>query len=106
MPSVYLEHPFDCSSFRDLCNLFFVDRPGRKVIDKRATMATKKTSYTVAEAAKAKGISRQAVHLAIKKGVLKAREKKVIRSEWLISSADLEAYQPSDRHQASGKKNN
>jgi len=68
-------------------------------------MPAKKT-YTVAEAAKIKGISRQAVHLAIKNGTLKAKEKKVTRSEWLISAADLEKYQPSDRHQASGKKNN
>ena len=64
-----------------------------------------KKYYTVAEAAKEKRISRQAVHLAIKKGALKAKEKRVTRSEWLISAADLEAYQPSDRHQASGKKN-
>jgi excisionase family DNA binding protein len=65
-----------------------------------------KQFYTIAEAAKILGVSRQAVHLAIKKGALKAREKKVSKSEWLISAEDLESYRPSNRHQASGKKNN
>jgi Helix-turn-helix domain len=62
--------------------------------------------YSIPQAALALGITRQAVHLAIKKGSLKASERKVTKSEWLIAAEDLEAYTPSNRHQASGKKNN
>src|SRR6266576_2591821 len=100
MPSVYLEHPFDCSSFRDLCNLFFVDRPGRKVIFKRATMPTKKkpTSYTITEAAKKLGVKRQAIHEAIKKGRLEAERGKISHTRivkttvvgWKIDAKSLE----------------
>jgi hypothetical protein len=64
---------------------------------------TKKT-YTITEAAKKKGVTRAAIHLAIQKGTLKARAKKVTKVEWLISANDLDSYHPSGRHQASGKK--
>jgi len=68
-------------------------------------MAKEKKFYTISEAARKLGISRQAVHLAIQKGHLKAHERKAVISEWRISPKDLESYQPSGRHQASGKKN-
>ena len=47
---------------------------------------------------------RQAVHDAVTKGTLRARETKVTKSEWLISAEELESYRPSNRHQAAGKK--
>jgi hypothetical protein len=72
-------------------------------------MPTKKKSttyYTPAEAARVKGISRQAINLAIRRKLLPAKAKKITRVAWLISAEDLQAYKPSDRHQESGKKNN
>jgi predicted DNA-binding protein (UPF0251 family) len=72
-------------------------------------MATKKTSqktYTITEAAKKLGISRQAVHLAIKKGALKARAKKIVEVIWQIPADSLESYRVSALHQTAGKKNN
>jgi hypothetical protein len=64
----------------------------------------KKKSFTISEAAKKKGVTRAAIHLAIQKGTLRARAKKVAKIEWLISADDLDSYHPSGRHQASGKK--
>src|SRR5258708_6326430 len=106
MPSVYREHPFDCSSFRDLCNLFFVDRAGRKVIFKRATMPTKKkpTSYTITEAAKKLGITRAAVHEAIRTGRLKATWGEMVVRAKRISVDAIESYEVSKRHRSAGKK--
>ena len=68
-------------------------------------MPTKKT-FTITEAAEKLGISRQAVHLAIKKGALKARAKKVVEVVWIIPAESLEAYSVSALHQTAGKKNN
>ena len=72
-------------------------------------MSTKKTpkkTYTITEAAKKLGISRQAVHLAIKKGALKAQAKKVVEVVWSIPAKSLELYSVSALHQTAGKKNN
>jgi excisionase family DNA binding protein len=66
-------------------------------------MPTKK-NFTIAEAAKKLGISRQAVHEAISTHKLKAKKGKVVRTVWLISSADLKTYQVSLSHQQRGKK--
>ena len=66
-------------------------------------MPAKKT-LTISEAAKKLGISRQAVHLAIQKGVLKARAKRVVSLIWMIPVEALEAYRVSSVHQSAGKK--
>jgi predicted DNA-binding protein YlxM (UPF0122 family) len=65
----------------------------------------KKEEVTVGEAAHHLKVSRQAIHNAIRKKHLKARRKKVVKTEWLISVAALEAYEVSALHQAVGKKN-
>lgn len=65
----------------------------------------KKSHYTITEAAKRLKVSRQAVHLAIKKGALKARAKKVVEVVWLIPADSLESYRVSALHQSAGKKN-
>ena len=78
-------------------------------------MASKKTpqkTYTITEAAKKLGISRQAVHDAIKKGLLEGEKgssvqvveiKRVIRG-WHISEKSLAAYEVSASHKQRGKK--
>ena len=63
-----------------------------------------KKNLTISEAAKKLGISRQAVHLAIQKGVLKARAKRVVSVVWMIPVEALEAYRVSSVHQRAGKK--
>lgn len=65
----------------------------------------KKTLFSISEAAKRLKISRQAVHLAIKKGALKAKQRKVVKIEWEISAESLRSYSVSDLHQTAGKKN-
>jgi excisionase family DNA binding protein len=71
-----------------------------------AKKSTSKKFYTPAEAARLKGISRQAINLAIERKVLPAKARKITRTQWLISAEDLAKYVPSGRHQESGKKNN
>ena len=66
--------------------------------------AKKKTHFTVAEAAKKLGISRQAVHDAITKGLLRARWGEIRTKALLISAESLKSYRPSARHQTAGKK--
>jgi predicted DNA-binding protein (UPF0251 family) len=74
--------------------------------NKRGAMVkdTEKKEFTITEAAKKLGVSRQAVHVAIKKGSLKARAKKVAEVVWYITSGSLESYRVSGLHQAAGKK--
>ena len=60
----------------------------------------KKPTYTITEAAKKLGVSRQAVHEAIKKGLLKARQGKVTSVVWLIPENALNEYKASPRGQA------
>lgn len=73
-------------------------------------MPTKKTHYTVTEAAKKLGISRQAVHEAIRKGQLKAKQgqitKTIVQSTrgWVITEDALRTYKVSPLHQHAGKK--
>lgn len=80
-------------------------------------MATKKTpakSYTITEAAKKLGISRQAVHGAMKKGLIEAKREKIVQTRivkstivaWKIPETSLEAYRVSALHQTAGKKTN
>ena len=66
-------------------------------------MAAKK-NFTLTEAAKKLGISRQAVHKAIERGALKARRVRVQKTEWQISAEALRSYIVSELHQSAGKK--
>ena len=85
------------------------------MIPKRAAMATKKSTsktYTISEAAKKLGVTRQAVHDAIKRGLLEGDKgtfvqvveiKRVVRG-WRIPEDSLEAYRVSASHKQRGKK--
>jgi excisionase family DNA binding protein len=70
-------------------------------------MAGKKKYFTITEASKKLGISRQAVHEAIRRGQLKATKGKVVQtvSVWLVPSSALKAYRVSLSHKRRGKKN-
>jgi predicted DNA-binding protein (UPF0251 family) len=67
---------------------------------------SKKKSFTITEAAKHLGISRAAVHLAVKKGKLNATWGKTsqVVEALLIDSKDLESYRVDMTRQRSGKK--
>jgi excisionase family DNA binding protein len=74
-------------------------------------MTTKKTTpktYTISEAAKKLGVTRAALHEAIKKGRLDAKwgeTVQVIRKKsLLVSAADLKNYRVDVSHQDRGKK--
>jgi predicted DNA-binding protein (UPF0251 family) len=69
-------------------------------------MAKKKAQFTITEAAKKLGISRQAVHQAIKRKLLDAKweEVPVPQKVLVISAESLKEYQVSLRHQTAGKK--
>jgi hypothetical protein len=77
-------------------------------------MPTKKKTYTITEAAKKLGISRQAVHGAIKKGLIDGKREKIVQTKivkstiiaWKIPETSLEAYRVSALHQTAGKKTN
>lgn len=70
----------------------------------------KKTHFTITEAAKKLGISRPAVHEAIKTGRLKAKKGKVRQVQiiektgWLIPAKAVHDYRVSLSHQQRGKK--
>jgi predicted DNA-binding protein YlxM (UPF0122 family) len=70
------------------------------------TAVKKQKSYTITEAAKLLGISRQAVHEAIKNGLLDAKWGEVIvtKKALFISEKSLNSYQVSTRHQTAGQK--
>jgi predicted DNA-binding protein (UPF0251 family) len=67
----------------------------------------KPKTYTITEAAQRLRVRRQAVHDAIKKGLLRAQWGEVIvkKKALLIDAASVESYRVSKRHQAAGKKN-
>jgi predicted DNA-binding protein (UPF0251 family) len=67
-------------------------------------MAPKKTHFTITEAAKKLGISRQAIHDAIQKGQLKAKRGQIVQTAWILSASAIESYQVSLRHKTAGKK--
>ncbi len=67
-------------------------------------MATRKKHYTITEAARLLGISRSAVHEAIRAGRLQATPRPVERIVWQITEASLRAYRISLSHQARGRK--
>jgi len=62
--------------------------------------------YTITDAAKYLGISRQSVHLAIKKGKLPATLGTVVQKvkALLIDEKDLKAYRVNETRQRVGKK--
>jgi predicted DNA-binding protein YlxM (UPF0122 family) len=66
--------------------------------------------YTLSEAARKLGISRQAVHEAIKRGLLEAHKAKITKTivqvtrGWVIHAEALKKYQVSDSHITRGKK--
>ena len=69
--------------------------------------------YSVSEVAKLLGVSRQAIHDAIKRGILKATRGKVevvrvvksVQRGLRISERELGKYRPDSMHQWVGKKN-
>jgi excisionase family DNA binding protein len=67
-------------------------------------MPPKKTHFTIAEAAARLGISRAAVHEAVRTGRLEAKRGQVMRTIWLIPARALRSYKPSSSHQQRGKK--
>lgn len=66
----------------------------------------RKRFHTITEAAKALGITRAAVHRAIKQGRLEASRGKIVQvtQGWRITSKSLEGYRVSTPHQQAGKK--
>ena len=70
----------------------------------------KSKSYTTGEAAKALGITKQAVSSAIKSGALKARRGKIVKTivqvtkGWVIDEDAIKSYRVSLSHQKRGKK--
>ena len=67
---------------------------------------TKKSYYTITEASKVLKVSRAAVHLAIKKGRLKAKEGWIIQKTkgWRINPKSLRSYDVAPHKQEAGKK--
>jgi predicted transcriptional regulator len=69
-----------------------------------------KRDYTITDAAKELGITRQAVHAAIKRGLLEAERGEIIQVKttkirgWKVSAKSLNAYRVSLLHQHLGKK--
>lgn len=68
--------------------------------------ARKKAHYTITQAAKELGVTRAAVHEAIKKGKLKATwgEFAQVAEGWRITPGSLHDYEVSVSHQERGKK--
>jgi excisionase family DNA binding protein len=51
-----------------------------------------KKTYSITEAARKLGITRQAVHKAIERGTLKAEKREIVKIEWEIPAEALRAY--------------
>jgi excisionase family DNA binding protein len=68
-------------------------------------MPTKKTQFTITEAAKKLGITRAAVYEAIQTGRLKAKWGEMTVRVRLISADNLKEYKVDSSRQARGKKN-
>jgi excisionase family DNA binding protein len=72
--------------------------------------STHRRDYTITEAANELGITRAAVHRAIKQGRLEAERGEIVRiiksttKGWKISQKSLNAYRVSTLHQWVGKK--
>ena len=68
-------------------------------------MSKQKKSYTIPEAAAKLGITRAAIHDAIKKGRLEAEWGETVIRALLITAENLNAYRVDSSRQARGKKN-
>lgn len=66
-------------------------------------MGKPKAGYSVGQAAKRLGISRQSVYDAIRDGRLQARVRVITRRVWRIDAQHLRAYRVSLSHQERGK---
>jgi Helix-turn-helix domain len=74
--------------------------------------SAEKSHYTITEAAKTLGVSRQAIHDAITRGIIKAtkgtveitRIVKTMQRGWTIPAKELRKYRPSEIHMWVGKK--
>jgi len=66
----------------------------------------KEKHFTITEAAKKLRISRQGVHEAIQKGLLRARwgEVTIVKKALLITADSIDSYRVSKRHRDAGKK--
>lgn len=64
----------------------------------------KKTSYTITEAARILGITRESVWKAIQAGRLNAQLRPVTTRVWAITPGSLAQYEVSASHQERGKK--
>jgi hypothetical protein len=66
------------------------------------------TVYTIKDAARKLGTTRQALQQAIKKGALEAEKgtitKTIVSTGWIITAEALKKYQISPSHQERGKK--
>lgn len=74
-------------------------------------MSNKKNYFSIAEAARALGMTRGGVHAAIRQKRLKAKhgifevERTFKIKGWVIEESDLREFEVSLRHQDAGKKN-
>ena len=59
---------------------------------------------TVIEAARALGVSRQAVYKAIEEGRLKGREMLISLRVWRVSAGSVEDFKVSERHQRNAER--
>lgn len=64
----------------------------------------KREYLTISEAAKRLKVSRQAVHEAISKGLLKAKKARVVSFVWLVEVSELGRYKASPRSKAQRKR--
>ncbi len=65
---------------------------------------TKKSYYTITEAARVLGVTRESVWKAIHAGRLKARLRSITTRVWAIAPASVEDYEVSASHQERGQK--
>jgi hypothetical protein len=65
-----------------------------------------KRHYSVGEAAKLKGCTRQAIHAAIKSERIEAVAEQVTKTVWKINGASLKSFTPNPNMKRSGRKSN
>ncbi len=64
-----------------------------------------KTHYTITEAARHLGVTRQAILRLIKLKKVKPKQKTVTQKVWVIPAREIENYRVSRSHQERGQKN-
>ena len=85
-------------------------KQGRVIPTRMATTKTTPQTHTITEAAKKLGISRQAVHKAIRRGLLEAERATITETivgesqGWVVTDKALKDYEVSLSHQERGKK--